>query len=208
MIELAIPFNKFSRAGYEIDIVSPKGGKIPIYHSGDTSKIIKSIIEEDLFVKKTGNSLKPTEVDTDEYRAIIIHGGYGQFWDTHSDEDILLMIADIYESGGTIGTIGHGTATLIEVKSESNEYLVKGKIMTCFPAWFEKNKMEQSDFGKLLPYDMEVELQRRGANLKVYNREQKINHEIVDAKNRLVTASFANSGGFVADEVLKLINKK
>ncbi len=35
-----------------------------------------------------------------------------------------------------------------------------------------------------------------------------MNYEIVDSKNRLVTASFSNSGEFVADEVLKLINKK
>jgi len=41
----------------------------------------------------------------------------------------------------------------------------------------------------------------------VYNHKKKINSEIVDAKNRLVTASFANRGKFVADEVLNLIIK-
>ena len=84
---------------------------------------------------------------------------------------------------------------------------MKDKTMTSFPTWNEKNIMKQSDYGKLLPYDMEAELLKRGADLKVYNHEKKINYEIADSENRLITASFANSGKFVADEVLKLINK-
>ncbi|WP_106793233.1 type 1 glutamine amidotransferase domain-containing protein [Aquimarina sp. Aq78] len=208
LIELAVPFNQFLKKGFEIDIVSPKGKEIPIYHSGDTTIVVKSIIQNEVFKNKTENSLKPSEINPKEYLAVIIPGGYGQFWDTHKNKDILQVISEIYDSGGVIGTIGHGTATLINVKLKSGEYLVKDKTMTSFPTWNEKNIMKQSNFGKLLPYDMETELQKRGANLKVYNHEKKINYEIVDSKNRLITASFSNSGEFVADEVLKLINKK
>lgn len=205
LIELAVPFDKFSKEGCQIDIVSPKGGKIPVYHSGDTANTVKSIIKSKSFKNKTENSLKPIEINPEEYLAVIIPGGYGQFWDTHQNKEILQIISEIYESGGVIGAIGHGTATLIDVELKSGEYLVKGKTMTSFPSWNEKNIMKQSDYGNLLPYDMEKELLKRGANLKVYNHEKKINHEVVDSKNRLVTASFANSGRFVANEVLNLI---
>ncbi|WP_159090576.1 DJ-1/PfpI family protein [Aquimarina aquimarini] len=207
LIELAVPFNQFSKKNFDIDIVSPKGGEIPIYHSGDTATIVKSIIKNELFKSKTKNSLKPTEINPKEYLAVIIPGGYGQFWDTHKDDNILKIISEIYDYGGIIGTIGHGTATLINVKLKSGEYLVKDKTMTSFPTWNEKNIMKQSNFGKLLPYDMETELKSRGANLKVYNHQKKINYEIVDSENRLITASFANSGEFVANEILKLINE-
>lgn len=206
LIELAIPFNQFSEKKLEIDIVSPLGGKIPIYHSGDTSDLVKSIIKSQLFQNKTENSLKPEDINPEEYSAVIIPGGYGQFWDTHKNEDILKIIAKIYEAGGVIGSLGHGTATLIDVKLESGEYFVKNKTMTSFPSSNEKNYMDQSDFGKLLPYDMETELLKRGAILMVYNHERSINYEIVDSENRLVTASFANSGLFVAEEVLSLIH--
>ncbi|WP_103072329.1 type 1 glutamine amidotransferase domain-containing protein [Aquimarina sediminis] len=207
LIELAVPFYQFSEKNFEIDITSPKGGKIPIYHSGDTTSLVKSVIKSEVFKSKTQNSLKATEINPEEYLAVIIPGGYGQFWDTHKNKDILQIISEIYELGGVIGTIGHGTATLIDVKLKSGAYLVKNKTMTSFPSWNEKNIMKQSNFGKLLPYDMETELKKRGANLKVYNHAKKINYEIIDSKNRLVTASFANSGKFVADEVLKLISK-
>ncbi|MGB3464348.1 MAG: type 1 glutamine amidotransferase domain-containing protein [Cyclobacteriaceae bacterium] len=207
LIELAVPFEEFSDKGYQIDIVSPRGGKIPIYHSGDTSLEVRATLAKELFIKATENSFMPAQIKSAEYVAVIIPGGYGQFWDTHHNKELLGKIAEIYESGGVIGTVGHGTATLIDVKLASGDYLVKNKTMTSFPTWNEKNIMEQSDFGKLLPYDMEKELLKRGADLRVYDHEKKINYEVVDAENRLVTASFANSGLFVADEVLKLINK-
>lgn len=205
LIEIAIPFDEFSKNNYQVDIMSPKGGEIPIYHSGDTTEQVESILKSDLFRNKTRNSLKPEEVNPEEYLALFIPGGYGQFWDTHKSKDVQKVIAKIYESNGVIGTVGHGTATLIDVKLESGEYLVSHKTITSFPSWNEKNIMKQSKFGALLPYDMEVELLKRGVDLKVYNHEKKINYEVIDSDNRLITASFANSGKFVAEEVLKLI---
>ena len=201
LIELAVPFDAFVRNDIEIDIVSPLGGKIPIYHNGETPNAIDSIVDSALFKSKTNNSLKPTEVAIEEYSAVIIPGGYGQFWDTHKNQNIQKIIAATYERGGPIGTIGHGTASLIDVKLSSGEYLVNGKTMTSFPTWNEKNVMKQSNYGDLLPYDMEIELQKRGANLKIYDHQKKINYEVVDYKNRLVTASFAGSGQFLAEEI-------
>ncbi len=206
LIELAVPFGVFLKNGYDIDIVSPKGGLIPIYHVGDTTDLVKHTLVSQLYQEKTKNSQKPENVDSKEYKAVIIPGGYGQFWDTHKNDEILKIISEIHESGGVIGSIGHGTATLINVTSKSGEYLVKDKTMTCFPTWNEKNIMKQSNYGQLLPYDMEEELKKRGANLKIYDHQKKINYEIVDPHNRLVTAAFANSGEFVAKEVLKILN--
>ncbi len=205
LIELAIPFGIFSDNNYNIDIASPKGGKIPIYHSGDTTEVVKQIISSSSFQEKTKSSIKPENINSKAYKAVIIPGGYGQFWDTHKDKNILKVISEIYESGGVIGSVGHGTATLINTKLASGEYLVKGKTMTCFPSWNEKNIMKQSNYGQLLPYDMEKELQKRGANLKIYDHQKKINYEIIDPNNRLVTAAFANSGEFVAKKVITLL---
>ncbi|MFK8029812.1 MAG: type 1 glutamine amidotransferase domain-containing protein [Gammaproteobacteria bacterium] len=206
LIELAVPFNLFVKNKIDIEIVSPKGGEIPIYHNGDTSSVVQAVVDSALFKAKTKNSLSPEEVRATEYSAVVIPGGYGQFWDTHKNTDLLEIIADVHEQGGVIGTIGHGTATLINVKLKSGDYLFKDKTLTSFPSWNEKNVMKQSNFGDLLPYDMEVELRKRGADLKVYDHEAKTNYEVVDAKNKLVTASFAGSGEFLAEEIIKLIN--
>jgi hypothetical protein len=80
--------------------------------------------------------------------------------------------------------------------------------MTCFPHWAELKFMNISDYGKLLAFDMEVVLRERGADLVVCTEETRPNMEfthIADAKNRIVTGAFASSAGWVAEEVMKLI---
>lgn len=205
LMELAIPLDYFVTKGMVVDIVSPKGGEIPLYHKGDTTTVLKEIIHQDFFIEKTKHSFSPDFIKADEYIAVIIPGGYGQFWDVHKNGKIHKIIAAIYESGGVIGALGHGTSTLVHVQLKSGEFLVKGKTLTSFPSWNEKNIMKESNYGAILPFDMEVELKKIGAHLKVYNHDLRENHEIVDIENRIVTAAFASGGEFIASEVYKLI---
>lgn len=206
LIELAVPFDLFGQNGFEMDIVSPQGGKIPVYHSGDTNDAVKKVLETEKYIYKTANSLKPDEVDPGHYSAVIIPGGYGQFWDLHQNGTILKLIADIHASGGVVGSLGHGTAILSQVKQSSGGYWVLGKTLTCFPTEVERNYMKQSAYGMVLPFDMETELVKAGANLKIYNPVTKENQEWVDVPNRLVTASFATGGEFVAMKMMELLH--
>ncbi len=211
LMEIAIPFDYFIQHNVAVDIVSPKGGKAAIYHKGDTVQVLKNIVSNPLFINKTSNTIIPSDIKPKEYSAIIYPGGYGHFWDVYSDKKIAEIAATIYESGGVIGALGHGTADLLNIKLQSNEYLVKGKTVTCFPTWCEKEFMAEADYGKLLPVDMENELIKRGANVKVCNKENRkegINIFMADTENRIVTAAFADGGSFVAEEIYKLLLMK
>lgn len=202
--ELAVTLHHLTEYGYAIDIVSPKGGAVPLYHKGDTSDILATAIANPIFQTASQNSLRPGKARAKNYAAVIIPGGYGQFWDVHENEKLLKLIRDIHARGGVAGSLGHGTSTFVRVKTPSGAPFAKGKTMGCFPSLYEKGMLE-SNRGELLPFDMEVELKKQGADLKVYDNEKKINYEIVDEKNRLVTATFAGSGDFVAREVDRLI---
>ena len=68
--------------------------------------------------------------------------------------------------------------------------------------------MFEADYGKLLPFDMEKELEKRGANLKRVDKETRSNGQIIDAKNRIFTASSATGGEFIAEEVIKLLKEE
>jgi len=210
-MELAIPFNYFIKQGFEVDIVSPKGGAIALYHKGDMANILKQIASDSLFLYKTKNSLSPDKIEVEHYSAIVFPGGYGHFWDVYANNHIALLAANIYESGGIIASLGHGTADLLHIKLKSGEHFVKGKTMTCFPTWVEKEFMTEADFGRLLPIDMQNELINKGAILKVCtkeNRKEAADTKVVDSKNRLVTAAFADAGEFVASEICKMIKAK
>lgn len=202
--EIAVPFVLLEAENFDIDILSPKGGTIPIYYKFDTTKLINRALQSDHYSAKTSNTLKPTQIAPKEYNAVILPGGYGQFWDIHQNTSINNIIAAIYENGGIIGALGHGTSSLVNVTLANGEPLVKGKTLTCFPTWFEREIMFEADYGKLLPFDMEAELEKRGANLKRVDKATRSNSQIVDATNRIITASSATGGEFIAEEVIKL----
>ena len=206
--EIAVPFILLRDQKLGIDIVSPKGGAIPIYYKFDTTKVINRALKSEYYNKKIQNSLKPSEVNAKDYQVVIIPGGYGQFWDIHDNQSINKIIAEVYENNGIIGALGHGTSSLVQVNLASGVPLVKDKTLTCFPSWFEKKVMFEANYGKLLPFDMEEELEKKGANLKKVDKKTRSNSQIVDAKNRIITASSATGGEFIAGEVIKLLRKK
>jgi len=208
LTELAQPFDFFTKKGFQVDIVSSKGGEIPTYFKSEIGEELQDIIDSEVYKQKTSNSLSPKNVNYRDYCAVIIPGGYGQFKDVHKDDKLLKLIAKIYQKGGAIGTIGHGISTLIHVNLKNGTPIVKDKKLVCFPSWYEKNRMTDSNYGELLPYDMEVKLKSLGADLRIYNHETKENYEMVDYDNRIVTASFATGGDFVAKEIFNLIGKK
>jgi putative intracellular protease/amidase len=206
LMEIAFPFDLFIQNGFEVDIVTPEGGEASVYHSGTMSDELSKIYRSEEFVSKIENSLKPAQVRAGDYAGIYFPGGHGQFWDVVTDERIAAITATIYESGGVVGSAGHGTASLVNVRLSNCNYLVNKKKMTCFPWWTEKEWMIVSDYGKLLPFDMESVLRRRGAELIISKKETMKDVALSRVSEaRIVTASFASSAKWVAEEMTRLI---
>jgi putative intracellular protease/amidase len=210
LMEIALPFHYFTTHGYEVDVVTSKGGKAAIYRALNQKEEILQIQRSQSFMDKTSNTLAPAEVNAHAYAAIFYPGGHGQYFDVLSDERIAKIAAAIYENGGVVGTAGHGAASLVNIQLSNGKYFVDGKRMTCFPTWAEKIWMNISGYGKLLPLDMEEVLRRRNATLIVATKETKDDHTLTHIANdeqRLVTGSFASSAQWVAEEMDRIIKK-
>lgn len=208
--EIAYPFQYFTDKGYEVEIVTPGGGKAAIYHTGETPVELDDIRKSALFIQKTSNTLAPAQVELKSYGAVFYPGGHGQYFDVVEDERIAQLTAAIYERGGVVGTAGHGAASLINVRLSNGNYLVAGKQMTCFPHWAELAWMNISDHGKLLAFDMQEVLARRGANLVLSTFETRADPKltlVADVNNRIVTGSFASSAKWVAEQMVVLLAK-
>jgi len=209
--EMAYPFQLFIDQGYEVDIVTPRGDKAAVYHWGKTPDDLLKIWKSDAFITKTSTTLSPAEIDPKQYVAIFYPGGHGQYFDVVNDERIATLAAEIYEAKGIVATAGHGAASLINVQLSNGKYLVANKRITCFPHWAELAFMNISDYGKLLAFDMEEVLKRRGADLVVCSRENRSNlayTHVVDEDNRMVTGAFADSAPWVAEQTLRLLRAK
>jgi putative intracellular protease/amidase/quinol monooxygenase YgiN len=157
--EVAHPWNELVNAGYEIDFVSPKGGKAPVTGFNLEDSINKKFWEDPAYRYKRENTMQPSEVNTDNYVAIHYAGGLGSMWDFADNTMLALIAAKIYEKGGIVSAVCHGPAGLINVRLSNGKYLIDGKRINAYSNEEEEHiKME-----KVVPFLLEPTLIERGA---------------------------------------------
>ncbi|MDZ7776537.1 MAG: type 1 glutamine amidotransferase domain-containing protein [Bacteroidales bacterium] len=177
--EVSHAYYVFTEAGYEVDFVSPKGGKSPVdgYNLEDEDN--KRFVNDETAQRKINNAMKPSEVDESEYAAVYYAGGHGTMWDLPDNEALASITAQSYESGGVVGAVCHGPAGLVNVKLSDGSYLVEGKTVSAFT-----NEEEvASGKDKYVPFMLETKLKNRGAKHVESDNWQKK----VVADGRLVT---------------------
>jgi len=198
--EVAPPYHIFVSHGYEVDFVSPTGGKVPF--SMDPIGISSYTIKYENFYGNVTNSLTPDLVDYKNYKAVFIGGGYGPLFDVANDKRLLSIIAKIYENGGIVGGCGHGPGAFANVKLSNGKYMVKGKKVTGFPNSTEITKSWAKE-GTLLPVMLEDQLRKNGGIFQT-KIDLKDKHDVVIDK-RIVSTMFLPSSAIVAKEMINLI---
>jgi len=161
-------------------------------------------IKYENFYGKVESSLTPDTVDYKDYKAVFIGGGYGPLFDVANNEDILSIIADIYENGGIVGGCGHGPGAFANVKLSNGDYMVKGKKVTGFPNSTEVTKSWAKE-GTLLPKMLENQLRENGA---LFQNKSDLDdkHDIV-VDQQIITTMFLPSSAIVAKEMIHEIER-
>lgn len=201
--EVAPPFHVFLAHGYDVDFVSPAGGKVDF--SMDPVGIMSYTIKYEGFLDKANNTFTPDQIRPNEYGAVFIGGGYGTLFDVASDEKTLSLIANIYEAGGVVGGCGHGPGGFANVKLSNGNFMVKGLRVAGFPDSTEKSKTWAMQ-GTLLPFLVEAQLRRNGAN--AVNKENVNDKHDVIIDQRIVSTMFLPSATLVAKEMIGLLEKQ
>jgi putative intracellular protease/amidase len=185
---------KVEEAGYELDYVSPEGGYTPIDpHSLEMADPIDwEWYQKKEFMNRLGATLKPSEVNPDDYVAIYYTGGHGVIWDFPENETLQSISQKIYEKGGFVSSVCHGAAGLLNIKLSNGLLLVKDKEVTGFSN--EEEKLAELD--QFVPFLTETELVARGA---VYKKADEPWAAFAVEDQRLITGQNPASGGAVAD---------
>ena len=198
--EVAPPYHIFLSHGFDVDFVSPQGGKVEF--SMDPLGISSYTIKYENFLGKANSSLAPNEVNVNDYWAVYIGGGYGPLFDVANNQELQLIIAKVYEAGGVIGGGGHGPGGFANVKLSSGDYLVKGKRVAGFPDATELSK-SWAQQGSLLPFLVESQLNQNGAFAQ--NKETLVDKTEVIIDQRIVSTMFLPSAANVAKEMIDLL---
>ncbi|WP_417745866.1 type 1 glutamine amidotransferase domain-containing protein [Rosistilla oblonga] len=197
--EVTHPWEVLHSAGYEIDFVSPKGGKAPVDAFDMSDPINKKFWDDDVYRNKVENTKTPSEVNPDDYVAIHYAGGHGAMWDFAGNNEIAEIAAKIYENNGVVSAVCHGPAGLVNIKLRDGTYLVDGKKVNAFTNE-EEVKVELDE---VVPFLLEDKLIERGAQFEKSEPFQE--HVAVD--QRLVTGQNPQSATGVGMATLKELQK-
>ena len=164
--ELTHAYDEFAKHGYQQDIISPQGGKVPLEPKSLTpltaDRATRKRQKDQAFMALLENSKKPSDINAPDYDAIYFTGGHGVMWDFLNNQDLHNITRTIYEKNGAVSSVCHGYCGLIKVKLSNDEHLIKGKTLTGF-SWREE---KVAGVAYQVPYNVEQLAQKYGAKFK------------------------------------------
>jgi putative intracellular protease/amidase len=199
--EVSHPVAQLEKKGLLIDIVSPEGGLAPMDPNSRnlTDPINKAFLARPDLLEKIENTLRPQDINPNEYSAIMYTGGHGTMWDFPGNVKLANIATQIYENGGVVAAVCHGPAALVNIKLSNGQYLIGGKRLT----GFSNAEEEAAGLTKVMPFLLESELVDRGG---VYSKADLWQKHIV-TDGRLVTGQNPASAEGVGEQIAVLVSK-
>lgn len=175
--EVTHPWSVLGEA-YEIDVVSPKGGRPPVDGFDLNDPINRKFWDDPEWQDRMSATMTPEEVDPSQYKAVFYAGGHGAMWDFPDNVKLAEIAGKIYENGGIVSAVCHGPAGLLNIKVNGEE-LIKGKNLDSFT-----NAEEVANgTAEIVPFMLQTALEQKGANFEC--TAPFTDHVVVDG--RLIT---------------------
>jgi len=201
--EFATPYYIFKDANADVTLASPNGGQPPLDPKSDESdfqtEATERFKEDDDAQSALANTLKLSDLSSDDYDAVFYAGGHGPLWDLAEDSNSIALIETMYASGKPVAAVCHAPAVLRHTKSPDGTPLVKGKSLTGFSNT-EEDAVQLSD---VVPFLLEDELTAKGAN---YSKAEDW-HPYAITDGNLITGQNPASSDSVAKAVLERIKQ-
>jgi putative intracellular protease/amidase len=201
LTEIAHPYAVFEKAGYTVDFVSPKGGRVPLdgMDDKDLDDTGRAFLADEAAMARLHASAKSNTVKADDYAGIFFAGGHGTMWDFPDDAGLSSVAGKIYDRGGVVAAVCHGPAGLLNVKLASGAYLVADKKVAAFT-----NEEEKAvELTEVVPFLLADKLAERGAKLVPATNWQ----ANVVVTERLVTGQNPQSATGTAEAMVAEIKK-
>lgn len=194
--EAAHPWKELTDAGIEVHLASIDGGAAPVDGRDDDDPVqteFLSVMKDEL-----ENTRKLSDVQADDYDAVVFVGGHGTMWDFPRNDTVAALGRDIYENGGVVAAVCHGPAALIGMTLSDGTPLVRGRTL----AAFTNAEEEAVGLTEVVPFLLQSELENLGATHTASDNFT----EHVEVSDRLVTGQNPASARRLGAEVAALVN--
>ncbi|MFD0992550.1 nuclear transport factor 2 family protein [Tenacibaculum geojense] len=200
--ELVNAYNTFKKEGFTVEFVSPMGGSIPLSYINPKDPLIIEYLYDSEFMYKLKNTYKPSEINSNNFKAVHYIGGGSAMFGVPENKDIQKISMQIYEDNdGIISSVCHGTAGIVNLKTKNGNYLFKNKVVSGYPDSFEK---KDAEYFKHFPFLIQKTLENRGATFKFSPR----NNSHVEVDGNLITGQNYLSSAGVALKIIENLKKR
>ncbi len=198
--ELFAPMELLEKAGHQVDLASPLGGKpdidrVSISEEYDPEGTYRALYESG----KADETQKLSELNPTDYDVVLVIGGHGAMYDLAKNEDLHRIINTIYDYDGIVAAECHGPAPLIWTTRPNGESIIAGKKVTGYP-----DEIEPEGLLDILPFSLEKEMTEI-ANYDKGDLNQKAH--AVWADNQIVTSRDPFSSELMGEELVKALEK-
>lgn len=165
--EVAVPYLAFTDAGYQVDIVSIKGGKAPfdpgsIKPKGQNNATIERFLADAEAQKKVQHTPPLAKTDVSGYDAIFFPGGHGAMWDLPQDAHVTRIVEAAHAAGKVIGAVCHGVAALVSARTSDGQSIVAGKRVNAFT----DDEEDAAGLSAIVPFKLESRLRELGGRFE------------------------------------------
>lgn len=152
-VELTSPKAALKAAGAQVDVISPKSGKIKAWDK--TNWGIEIDVDRQL-----------SDVSPDEYDALVLPGGVLNPDKLRQNVEAVAFVASFLEEGKPVAAICHGPQMLIETD------MVRGRRLTSYPSLQTDLKNAGADWvDEVVVVDNGLVTSRTPADLEAFNRK-------------------------------------
>ena len=121
-LEELAPYHVFKKAKFDVDIVSIKGGRVPI----DRVSIPNGIPREFKHVASLLQNTRPiSNVHFSDYDAVLFGGGHGAIVDFPGNPYVVNLIENMYNNNRIVAAVCHGVSSLVGVKNQDGSFLLR-----------------------------------------------------------------------------------
>ncbi|MBC3765548.1 nuclear transport factor 2 family protein [Neptunicella marina] len=199
--EIVIAYHTFKQAGYTVDFVSPDGGALPLAYINTSMPLHKQYLYDSDFMFAIGNSKTPQQINPADYVAVHYLGGTNAMYGVADNQQIQAISMAIYERhGGIISSVCHGTAGIVNLRTQDGQYLVSGKRISGYPEDYEN---QSKAYFAQFPFLIKQSVELHGGTFLYSPR----NTPHVEVDGRIVTGQNYLSSQAVAEQIIQLLEK-
>lgn len=199
--EIVNAYDTFKKSGYTVDFVSPQGGAIPLAYISTSQAKHKEHLYDSDFMFAIKHTKSPSEINPANYRGVHYVGGGNAMYGVPENKHIQRITMTIYEKyNGIVSSVCHGTAGIVNLKTQDGEFLVKGKRISGYPDAYEN---QSKAYFKQFPFLIQQTIESRGGQFFYSPR----NNAHVEVDERIVTGQNHLSSSLVAEKMIQILQK-